>query len=423
MPTKPLWPSNGRCLKGTEAVVAFEQRHPHQSAPASPPQTPWQLPFFDAAHRALGQGLSAWTLQQTVDERDDRIACRDWVQRLGADGWLRYCVPAAFGGALPQLDARALVIARETLAYYSPLADFAFAMQGLGSGAITLAGTPQQQAAHLPAVAQGRHIAAFALSEPEAGSDVAALRCQAQATAAGWQLDGSKTWISNGDMADFYVTFAKTDPAAGSRGISAFIVPAGQPGLDSSHHLQLMAPHPVAALQFQACTLPPNALLGPLNGGFKLAMRTLDIFRTSVAGAALGMARRALAEATAHVQRRQMFGATLADLQLTQARLGEMTALVEAAALLTYRAAWLRDTSPADQPLPRSYTAAAAMAKLTATENAQRVIDMALQMHGGLGVQVGQKIESLYRDIRALRIYEGASEVQLLILGKAALQA
>ncbi len=404
-------------------MVAFENPHPHPPAPPHPSLDHLGLPFFDDAHRQLAPTLAAWSAEQTVDESDDRAACREWVRRLGAAGWLRYCVPAAHGGALPRLDSRALVLLRETLAFHSPLADFAFAMQGLGSGAITLAGTPAQQAAHLPAVARGEQIAAFALSEPDAGSDVAALRTRAQAVPGGWQLDGTKTWISNGGLADFYVTFAKTDPDAGARGISAFIVPAGQPGLDSSAHIALMAPHPLATLRLSTCHLPDTALLGPLHGGFKLAMQTLDIFRASVAAAALGMARRALAEAVRYARQRRMFGQTLADFQLTQARLGEMSALIESAALLTYRAAWMRDSAPPDQPLPRAYTAAAAMAKMTATENAQRVIDMALQMHGGQGVRIGQKVESLYRDIRALRIYEGATEVQLLILGKAVLNS
>ncbi|MDO9147776.1 MAG: acyl-CoA dehydrogenase family protein [Hydrogenophaga sp.] len=400
-------------------MVAFEHPHPHGLVPST---AHLELPFFDAHHRQMAPELVAWSAQQQVDETDDRAACRDWVQRLAGGGWLRYCVPAAHGGALPALDSRSLVILRETLAFHSPLADFAFAMQGLGSGAITLAGTPAQQAAYLPAVAAGRKIAAFALSEPDAGSDVAAMATQAVPVAAGYRLNGSKTWISNGDLADFYVVFAKTEPHAGARGISAFIVDARHPGLDSHEHIHVMAPHPLATLRFNDCTLPAEALVGPLHGGFKLAMQTLDIFRASVAAAALGMARRAFAEAVAHAKRRQMFGQTLADFQLTQARLGEMSALIEAAALLTYRAAWQRDCSHTRGAGTPAYTAAAASAKLTATENAQRVIDMALQMFGGRGVQVGQKIESLYRDIRSLRIYEGASEVQLLILGKAALR-
>lgn len=380
------------------------------------------LPFFNDAHRALGEQLAAWAPAQQVDESDDRRACRQWVRLLGDAGWLRYCVPASAGGAMDKLDSRALVILRETLAFHSPLADFAFAMQGLGSGAITLAGTPAQQAAYLPAVARGDKIAAFALSEPDAGSDAGAMTTSADASGGGWALNGSKTWISNGDIADFYVTFAKTDREAGTRGITAFIVDAGKPGLDSSEHIAVMAPHPLATLKFAHCKVSGEAQLGTLNGGFKLAMQTLDIFRASVAAAALGMARRALFEAVSFSRERKMFGQTLADFQLTQARIGEMAALIDAAALLTYRAAWLRDDSEASGAGKR-ITAEAAMAKMTATENAQRVIDMALQMHGGLGVKVGTKVESLYRDIRSLRIYEGATEVQQLIIGKAVLQS
>jgi acyl-CoA dehydrogenase len=394
--------------------------------PPAPPSTAHlALPFFESAHRELARQLVAWAPTQDVDERDDRAACREWVRRLGDAGWLRYCVPAAHGGALQRLDSRALVILRETLAYHSPLADFAFAMQGLGSGAITLAGTPAQQSAYLPAVAGGHKIAAFALSEPDAGSDAGTMKMVADTAhstgAAGiFLLNGCKTWISNGGIADFYCVFAKTEPSAGTRGITAFIVDAGTPGLDSSEHIAVMAPHPLATLRFNQCRVPAAAQLGPLNGGFKLAMQTLDIFRASVAGAALGFARRALAEAVAHARQRRMFGQTLADFQLTQARLGEMAALVDAAALLTYRAAWLRDEGEKHGGV--RVTAEAAMAKMTATENAQRVIDMALQMHGGLGVKVGTKVESLYRDIRSLRIYEGATEVQQLIIGKSVLQ-
>jgi len=384
------------------------------------------LPFFDEVHRELGERLADWAPRQHIDESDDRKACKEWVGLLGAEGWLRYCVPAgkdgALGGALEKLDSRALVILRETLAFHSPLADFAFAMQGLGSGAITLAGTPAQQAAYLPLVASGKKIAAFALSEPDAGSDVGAMATTATDTGEGWTLNGSKTWISNGGIADFYVTFAKTDPQGGTRGITAFIVDAANTGLDSSEHIAVMAPHPLATLKFAHCKLAGDAQLGALHGGFKLAMQTLDIFRASVAAAALGMARRALAEAVRFSKERKMFGQTLADFQLTQAKLGEMAALVDAAALLTYRAAWMRDESERLGSGAR-ITSEAAMAKMTATENAQKVIDMALQMHGGLGVKVGSKVESLYRDIRSLRIYEGATEVQQLIIGKAALQS
>ena len=386
------------------------------------------LPFFDDGHRDLGERLAAWAPLQNVDESDDRSACRQWVRLLGDHGWLRYCVPAAFGGALEKLDSRALVILRETLAFHSPLADFAFAMQGLGSGAITLAGSPSQQAGYLGAVARGDKIAAFALSEPDAGSDVGAMAMTARFEAAGGAaasvlLDGNKTWISNGGIADYYCVFAKTEPALGTRGITAFIVDAATAGLDSSEHITVMAPHPLATLKFNHCRIPAAAQLGPLNGGFKLAMQTLDIFRASVAGAALGMARRALHEAVAFARERKMFGQRLSDFQLTQARLGEMAALLDGAALLTYRAAWLRDcVGTADAAQAQTYSAQAAMAKMAATENAQRVIDMALQMHGGLGVKVGTKVESLYRDIRSLRIYEGATEVQQLIIGKSVLK-
>ncbi len=383
----------------------------------------YDLPFFDPAHRRLAAELSSWAGAQGVDEADDRAACRHWVRLLGEAGWLRYCVPAAFGGALPALDSRALVILRETLAFHSPLADFAFAMQGLGSGAITLAGSAQQQAIYLTAVARGDKIAAFALSEPEAGSDVGAMATQASADGDGFVLDGVKTWISNGGIADYYCVFAKTEPTKGSRGITAFIVDADTPGLDDSEHIQVMAPHPLARVRLTQCRVGPEAQLGAREGGFKLAMQTLDIFRASVAGAALGMARRAMHEAVAYARKRPMFGQHLADFQLTQAKFGEMAALIDAAALLTYRAAWLRDcVGTASPEQAQAYTAQAAMAKLAATENAQRVIDMALQMHGGQGVRVGSTVEHLYRDIRSLRIYEGATEVQQLIIGKAVLK-
>ena len=385
----------------------------------------YDLPFFDDTHADLARGLADWAPQQQVDESDDRRACKDWMKRLGQGGWLRYCVPAEHGGALPQLDSRALVILRETLAFHSPLADFAFAMQGLGSGAITLAGTPAQQAAYLPAVARGDKIAAFALSEPDAGSDVAAMQTraikqnttnniapQAINTPAGGQFEGKnaqsnefyalsgvKTWISNGGLADFYLTFAKTDPEVGVRGISAFIVDAISSGLDTSEHINVMAPHPLATLRFNDCQVPASALLGEEGEGFKLAMRTLDIFRASVAAAALGMARRAMAEALHFAKNRRMFGGTLADMQLTQAKFGDMAALIDSAALLTYRAAWMRDKlGTATQESAATYSRASAMAKLVATENAQKVIDMALQMHGGLGVQVGSMVEHLYQE-------------------------
>jgi acyl-CoA dehydrogenase len=374
-----------------------------------------QLPFFDAPHAQLAQTIDAVGAGHAskIDHAQTDAACTAWVTALGAQGLLRYAVPAAYGGAQTELSSRALVIARETLAYHDGLADFAFAMQGLGSGAISLAGTEEIKRAWLPKVAGGQAIAAFALSEPTAGSDVAAMQCRAQQTADGWVLNGEKTWISNGGIAHFYTVFARTgDAARGTQDISAFVVPADSPGLAIAQRIDVMAPHPLATLRFTNCKVAANHLLGTQNEGFKLAMRTLDIFRTSVAAAALGFARRALDEALAHSKQRGMLGGTLADLQLTQAALGEMAATIDAAALLTYRAAWLRDVQGART------TREAAMAKLAATEGAQQVIDRAVQLFGGLGVKRGMMVERLYREIRALRIYEGASEVQKLIIGR-----
>ena len=385
--------------------------------PAPPSTAHLALPFFDEAHRSLARDLLPWCAAQEIDERDDRAACREWVRRLGDGGWLRYAVPGSAGGALERLDSRALVLLRETLGYHSPLADFAFAMQGLGSGAITLAGTPEQQSQYLTAVGKGEKIAAFALSEPDAGSDVAAMAMRAEATADGWLLNGEKTWISNGGIADFYCVFARTGEAPGTRGISAFVVPADTPGLSIAERIDVIAPHPLARIRFTNCRLPLDRLIGAPGEGFKVAMRTLDIFRASVAAAALGFARRALDEALTHARGRPMFGGTLADLQLSQAAFGDMASAIDAGALLTYRAAWQRDVRG------QRTTREAAMAKMVATENAQQVIDRALQMHGGLGVKTGSVVESLYREIRALRIYEGATEVQRLIIGRDLLAA
>ncbi len=374
------------------------------------------LPFFDDGHRRLATELDTWAAAALarVDHSDTDAACRHLVKALGEAGWLRYCVPGAFGGAHEVLDSRSLVVCRETLARHDGLADFAFAMQGLGSGPLSLAGPAALQAAWLPRVARGEALAAFALSEPEAGSDVAAIACQARLDGDAWVLDGEKTWISNGGIADFYCVFARTDAAEqrGTRGLSAFLVPADTPGLGIAERIDVIAPHPLARLRFEGCRVPGNHLLGEVGQGFKLAMRTLDIFRASVAAAAVGFARRALDEALAHTRSRAMFGQHLADFQLTQATLGDMAADIDAAALLTYRAAWCRDTTGART------TREAAMAKMVATENAQRVIDRALQLHGGLGVKRGSVVESLYREIRALRIYEGATEVQRLIIGR-----
>jgi acyl-CoA dehydrogenase len=381
-------------------------------------------PFFTDAHREAATRTREFAASHlTADGHpEDRAAvdaaCRSLATELGTAGLTRYCVTAEFGGALPQLDARALCLVRETLAWHDGLADFVFAMQGLGSGAISLHGDPALRKRYLPAVASGQQIAAFALSEPEAGSDVAAMRCQARRDGSDYVLDGEKTWISNGGIADFYCVFARTSPAelradgsAGSQGISAFVVDASTPGLSIAERIDVIAPHPLARLTFRACRVPAKQRIGAEGDGFRIAMQTLDVFRTSVAAAALGFARRALAEALALAPNREMFGRTLADLQLTQTALAGMATRVDAAALLTYRAAWLRDRGVA-------VTKEAAMAKLAATESAQRVVDRAVQMFGGRGVVRGEIVERLYREVRALRIYEGASEVQELIIGR-----
>lgn len=387
-----------------------------------PPATHLAWPFFDEPHRQLDAALEGaiadWERIHHSDDASVDDRCRAWVKRLGAAGFLRYGVPAEFGGALPTLDSRALCVVRERLATHHALADFAFAMQGLGSGAITLGGSETLRRHWLPRVAVGDAIAAFALSEPEAGSDAGAMRMRASRTASGWRLDGVKTWISNGGIADFYCVFARSDAAStGGKGISGFLVPAETPGLSVAERIDVMSPHPLATLTFSACDVPDEALLGREGEGFSLAMRTLDIFRVSVAAAATGFARRALQEALGYADGRAMFGAVLSEQPLAQAILGDMATDVDTAALMTYRAAWHRDTQPT-----RS-TGVAAMAKLTATELSQQVIDRALQLHGGRGVRVGEVVERLYRDIRALRIYEGASEVQRLLIGRETLKA
>ena len=377
-------------------------------------------PFFDERHRQFARALDAWAGEHITriagESTDD--TCRRFVRRLGAGGWLRHAVAGtAYGGAAETLDTRTLCLAREVLARHHGLADFAFAMQGLGSGAISLQGTPEQRARHLPRVAAGEAIAAFALSEPEAGSDVGAMRCAARVQGDHVLLDGDKTWISNGGIADLYVVFARSDPASrGAKGISAYIVEAGTPGFEIAERIDVIAPHPLARLRFDNCRVPLANRIGAEGEGFKVAMRNLDVFRTSVAAAALGFARHALHEGLHRAATRPMFGGRLADLQLTQASLAQMATTVDSAALLTYRAAWLRDQG-------RNVTQEAAMAKMAATEGAQRVIDAAVQIFGGQGVQCGQAVEELYREIRALRIYEGATEVQQLIIGRELLKA
>ena len=376
------------------------------------------LPFFEDRHRALTEQLDAWCAQQLHPSHGDVDAqCRVLVKQLGTAGWLRHAVAGmGHGGLLDVIDTRAICLLRETLAWHHGLADFAFAMQGLGSGAISLHGTAAQRTRYLPQVASGTAIAAFALSEPDAGSDVAAMACSATDDGDSYVIDGEKTWISNGGIADFYVLFARTGEAAGSRGISAFIVDADTPGLHIAERIEVIAPHPLARLRFERCRVAKSQRLGEAGQGFKVAMQTLDIFRTSVAAAALGFARRALHEGLQRAISRPMFGQRLADFQLTQAKLAQMATTVDSAALLTYRAAWLRDQG-------RVVTREAAMAKMAATEGAQQVIDAAVQLFGGEGVRSGAMVESLYREIRALRIYEGATEVQQLIIGRDLLKA
>jgi len=416
-------------------------------------------PFFDPRHRDLYANVAAWCERQRaaahgdahdgarddkhglthggarrdmhgethdrarrdahVDKRDAVDAhCIAVVRELGAAGLLRWCVRAEHGGAAADFDVRGISLIREALARSDGLADFAFAMQGLGSGALTLAGSPELQARYLPRVARGEALAAFALSEADAGSDVAGMQCSARREAQHYVLNGAKTWISNGGIADFYCVFARTEPAlvradgtTAAAGISAFLVDAGAPGLSIGARIDLIAPHPMGTLVFEECRVPVGNRLGAEGEGFKIAMRTLDIFRTSVAAAALGFAQRALEESIGQARSRRMFGRSLADFQLTQAALAEMATDVDAARLLTYRAAWLRDSG-------KRVTKQAAMAKMTATETAQRVIDRAVQLFGARGVVQGEIVERLYRDIRALRIYEGATEVQKLIIAR-----
>ncbi len=386
----------------------------------SPSREHLDWPFLGEEHRVLARDLDAFIADVglgEIDHHDADAATKTLVTRLGAAGFLRHCVPRAHGGVSEKIDSRALCIIRETLAYADGLADFAFAMQGLGTGAISLAGSETLKARILPRIARGELISGFALTEPEAGSDVAAMSTSARRDGDDYILNGEKIFISNGGIAGVYTVFARTGEAPGTRGISAFVVFADAPGFVVAERIETIAPHPLARLRFENCRVPASQLLGAPGEGFKLAMRTLDIFRPSVAAAALGFARRALDEAIAHARSRKMFGATLGDLPTAQSTLGEMATAIDAASLLTLRTAWRRDV----QKLPT--TREAAMAKMTATENAQWVIDQALQLFGGRGVRVGEITERLYREIRALRIYEGATEVQKLIIGRDLMKA
>src|SRR5947208_4881841 len=386
-------------------------------------------PFFEEQHRAFADALARWAdaTLPGLPHSDVDEACRARVAALGKAGFLKACVPAEYGGLHPKLDVRTLCIAREILAFRDGLADFAIAMQGLGTGAISLYGTPELKHRYLPPVRDGRAIAAFALSEPEAGSDVAAISTTAKPDGnAHVRIDGAKTWISTGGIADHYVVFARSGEAPGARGLSAFVVDAATPGLTVAERIEVIAPHPLARLTFDGVRVPVANRLGKPGEGFKVAMATLDIFRATVGAAALGFARRALHETVEHAATRKLFGAPLGDLQMTQAAIADSATEVDAAALLVYRAAWVKDKGA------ERVTREPAMAKMFATEAAQRFIDRAVQLHGGAGVRKGVKVEELYREIRALRIYEGATEVQKIVIaremlkqrpGKAALAA
>ena len=367
-------------------------------------------PFFTAWHRELADMLDDWCADNLAGRFADDLEseCRMLVRQLGAAGFLKLCV--ADGDRRP--DVRSLALARETLSYHSALADFAFAMQGLGSGAISLFGTVEQKLQWLPRVASGEAIAAFAMTEPECGSDAANMQTSAMRDGDEWVIVGEKSYISNGGIADFYLTFARTGEAEGSRGLSAFIVPAGAEGLSVDERIEVVAPHPLARLKYDNVRIPADAIVGEPGEGFRIGMETLNLFRVTVGAAALGMARRALDEALSWTKQRRLGSGTLADNPVTQAKLADMALAVDASALLVYRAAWQQDEGGIDN------RRAAAMAKLHATESAQAVIDAAVQMHGGAGVTRGVKVESLYRDIRALRIYEGASEVQRQIIAR-----
>lgn len=369
-------------------------------------------PFFEDHHRALAADLDAWASANlgAIDHSDTDAACRQLVAMLGDAGIANHS--GAIDGAL---DVRTLCLIRETLARHDGLADFAFAMQGLGTGAISLFGTDQQKAEWLPLTRSGKAISAFALTEPGSGSDVANNTMTAEYDGDQFVLNGQKTWISNGGIADVYTLFARTGEAPGAKGMSAFILPADTPGLTIAERLETIAPHPLATLDFQDARIPASAMLGAPGAGFKIAMSVLDVFRSTVAAAALGFARRALDEALARVTTREVQGAPLFDLQMVQGHIADMALDVDASALLVYRAAWAKDSGA-----PR-VTREAAMAKLFATDQAQQVIDKAVQLHGGDGVKSNETVEKLYREIRALRIYEGASDVQRVVIARQAL--
>jgi acyl-CoA dehydrogenase len=372
-------------------------------------------PFFDDGHRRFAESLSRWAdaTLPALPHDDVDAACRSRVKALGEAGFLKAVVPPEHGGLFPRLDVRTLCLAREILAFRDGLADFSFAMQGLGTASISLYGSAELKARYLPRVRDGKAIAAFALSEPEAGSDVAAMATTAKPDSPShMRIDGSKTWISNGGIADHYVLFVRTGEGAGAKGLSAFVVDADTPGLTIAERIEVIAPHPLATLRFDGMRVPLANRLGGPGDGFKVAMATLDVFRSTVGAAALGFARRGLHETIERAATRKLFGAPLGELQMTQATIADSASEVDASALMVYRAAWTKDKGAA------RVTREAAMAKMVATEAAQRVIDRAVQLHGGFGVTKGVKVEELYREIRALRIYEGATEVQKIVIAR-----
>ena len=371
-------------------------------------------PFFLPDHRRLAADLADWADRHLPRQHSDNVddACRVLLKQLADAGWLNHAAPAPEAATVKPVDVRSICLIREILASHSGLADFVFAMQGLGSGAIALFGNKTQKNDYLPAVRCGDKIAAFALSEPAAGSDIVSLTTSAVTDGSDYIINGEKTWISNGGIADYYTLFVRTGEEAGSRGLSALIVDADTPGLEVAERINTIAPHPLARLIFEDCRVPKTKLLGRPGDGFKIAMATLDVFRSTVGAAALGFARRALDETLRHASARQLFGMTLADMQMTQDKIADMAVAIDASALLVYRAAWTKDCG-ADR-----VTREAAMAKLYATESAQEVIDKAVQLFGGRGVTRGEKVEELYREIRALRIYEGTSEIQKLIIAR-----
>ena len=377
-------------------------------------------PFFDDSHRKFAADLTAWADKEisplahadisTHDALDS--AFREIIQKLGDAGWLKYAVPKAYGGALEKLDVRSIALARSILGYHTGLADFAMAMQGLGSGSITLFGSEELKQKYLPEVASGKRLAAFALSEPTCGSDVAAMTTSAELDGDEYVINGVKTWISNAGLANQYVLFARTGDAPGAKGLSAFVIEADNPGLTVSERIDVIAPHPLGSLTLDNCRVPASQMLGQSGEGFKVAMATLDIFRTTVGAAALGFARRAMDEAIARAKSREAFGQKIGEFQIIQSKIGDMALKIDAAALLVFRSAWVKDIQDI------RVTRESSMAKLYATDSAQEVIDDAVQIWGGMGVVSGNKVEELYREIRALRIYEGTSEIQKLVIAR-----